>query len=58
MWSSMLVEAGMTAGGIGAAVSEESMKSLQYCLKWLQVSLAFFPPPPFHLSHSLIPKSQ
>ncbi|CDZ96200.1 Transcription factor Opi1 [Phaffia rhodozyma] len=35
-WSSMLVEAGMTAGGIGAAVSEESMKSLTYCLQWLQ----------------------
>lgn len=34
----MLVEAGMTAGGIGAAVSEESMKSLKYCLQWLQVS--------------------
>lgn len=33
----MLVEAGMTAGGIGAAVSEESMKSLKYCLQWLQV---------------------
>jgi hypothetical protein len=36
-WSNMLVEAGMTAGGIGAAVSEESMKSLKYCLQWLQV---------------------
>lgn len=39
-WQSMLVEAGMTAGGIGAAVSEESMKSLKYCLQWLQVSHA------------------
>ena len=26
------------AGGIGAAVSEESMRRLQYCLHWLQVS--------------------
>lgn len=25
------------AGGIGAAVSEESMRRLQYCLHWLQV---------------------
>ncbi|KAL7412366.1 transcription factor Opi1-domain-containing protein [Mrakia frigida] len=39
-WSSMLVEAGMTAGGIGAAVSEESMKSLKYCLQWLQYATA------------------
>lgn len=38
-WQNMLVEAGMTAGGIGAAVSEESMKSLKYCLQWLQVRL-------------------
>lgn len=37
-WQSMLVEAGMTAGGISAAMSEESMKSLKYCLQWLQVS--------------------
>lgn len=34
-WQTILVEAGMTAGGIGAAFSEESMKSLQYCLQWL-----------------------
>jgi len=32
-WQTMLLE----AGGIGAAVSEESMKRLQYCLEWLQV---------------------
>ena len=32
-WQAMLLE----AGGIGAAVSEESMKRLQYCLHWLQV---------------------
>ena len=25
------------AGGLGAAVSEESMRRLQYCLQWLQV---------------------
>jgi hypothetical protein len=41
-WGSMLVEAGVTAGGLSAAVSEESMKSLKYCLQWLQVSLAHF----------------
>ena len=27
------------AGGLGAAVSEESMRRLQYCLQWLQVSI-------------------
>ncbi|KAF8587883.1 Opi1-domain-containing protein [Ramaria rubella] len=31
-WQAVLLE----AGGIGAAVSEESMKRLQYCLQWLQ----------------------
>ncbi|KAH8921982.1 Opi1-domain-containing protein [Atractiella rhizophila] len=39
-WQGMLVEAGMTAGGIGAAVSEESLKSLKYCLHWLQYASA------------------
>lgn len=34
-WGSMLVEAGATAGGLSAAMSEESMKSLKYCLQWL-----------------------
>lgn len=33
-WQAMLFE----AGGLGAAVSEESMRRLQYCLQWLQVS--------------------
>ncbi len=33
-WQAVLLE----AGGIGAAVSEESMKRLKYCLQWLQVS--------------------
>lgn len=32
-WQSVLLE----AGGIGAAVSEESMRRLKYCLQWLQV---------------------
>lgn len=32
-WQAVLLE----AGGIGAAVSEESMKRLKYCLHWLQV---------------------
>ncbi|KAH9820261.1 transcription factor Opi1-domain-containing protein [Melampsora americana] len=45
-WQSMLVEAGMTAGGIGAAVSEESMKSLKYCLHWLQYASA-------HMDHQI-----
>ncbi|KAH7106193.1 Opi1-domain-containing protein [Auriculariales sp. MPI-PUGE-AT-0066] len=31
-WQAMLTE----AGGISAAVSEESMKRLKYCLQWLQ----------------------
>ncbi|OAX36502.1 Opi1-domain-containing protein [Rhizopogon vinicolor AM-OR11-026] len=31
-WQAVLLE----AGGIGAAVSEESMRRLQYCLQWLQ----------------------
>lgn len=35
-WQTVLLE----AGGLGAAVSEESLKSLRYCLQWLLVSLA------------------
>ncbi|ETW79146.1 hypothetical protein HETIRDRAFT_445866 [Heterobasidion irregulare TC 32-1] len=31
-WQAVLLE----AGGIGAAVSEESMRRLKYCLQWLQ----------------------
>lgn len=34
-WQAMLLE----AGGIGAALSDESMKRLKYCLQWLQVSM-------------------
>ena len=34
-WQTVLLE----AGGLGAAVSEESLKSLRYCLQWLLVSL-------------------
>lgn len=37
-WQAVLLE----AGGIGAAVSEESMRRLQYCLQWLQVCFVFF----------------
>jgi hypothetical protein len=33
-WQTVLLE----AGGLGAAVSEESLKSLRYCLQWLLVS--------------------
>lgn len=32
-WQTVLLE----AGGLGAAVSEESLKSLRYCLQWLLV---------------------
>ncbi|CAL1715420.1 unnamed protein product [Somion occarium] len=35
-WQAMLLE----AGGIGAAVSEESMRRLKYCLQWLQYATA------------------
>lgn len=34
-WQSLMVE----AGGISAAVSDESMRKLKYCLEWLQVCL-------------------
>ena len=34
-WQAVLLE----AGGIGAAVSEESMRRLKYCLSWLLVSV-------------------
>lgn len=34
-WQAMLLE----AGGLSAALSEESMRRLKYCLQWLQVSL-------------------
>lgn len=36
-WQAVLLE----AGGIGAAVSEESMRRLKYCLSWLLVSFEF-----------------
>ncbi|PCH44501.1 Opi1-domain-containing protein [Wolfiporia cocos MD-104 SS10] len=35
-WQTMLLE----AGGISAAVSEESMRRLRYCLQWLQYATA------------------
>jgi len=38
-WQTVLVE----AGGLGAAVSEESLKSLRYCLQWLVVSSPISP---------------
>jgi hypothetical protein len=34
-WHTLMVE----AGGISAAVSDESMRKLKYCLEWLQVRL-------------------
>lgn len=34
-WQSLMVE----AGGISAAVSDESMRRLKYCLEWLQVRI-------------------
>ena len=36
-WHNVLYEAGQNRGGLSAAFSEESMKSLQYCLHWLNV---------------------
>lgn len=36
-WQAVLLE----AGGIGAAVSEESMRRLKYCLEWLQVRFLY-----------------
>lgn len=36
-WQTVLLE----AGGFGAAVSEESLKSLRYCLQWLLVCPVF-----------------
>ncbi|KAK4055294.1 transcriptional regulator opi1 [Microbotryomycetes sp. JL201] len=41
-WQTVLVE----AGGLGAAVSEESLKSLRYCLQWLMYATA-------HLDHQI-----
>ncbi|GAA5922760.1 transcriptional regulator OPI1 [Sporobolomyces koalae] len=41
-WQTVLVE----AGGLGAAVSEESLKSLRYCLQWLIYASA-------HLDHQI-----
>lgn len=38
-WQAMLLE----AGGLSAALSEDSMRRLKYCLQWLQVRL-FHPP--------------
>jgi len=35
-WQHLLVEAGGAVGAAGAAMSEESMKSLKYCHQWLQ----------------------
>lgn len=39
-WQTVLLE----AGGLGAAVSEESLKSLRYCLQWLLVRPRFLFP--------------
>lgn len=58
-WQTVLVE----AGGLGAAVSEESLKSLRYCLQWLLVrrllpyaascSLLFLQYATAHLDHQI-----
>lgn len=42
-WQTVLLE----AGGLGAAVSEESLKSLKYCLHWLLYATA-------HLDHQIV----
>ena len=39
-WQAMLLE----AGGLSAALSEENMRRLKYCLHWLQVTRFFFSP--------------
>ena len=36
-WQAVLLE----AGGLSAALSEESMQRLKYCLHWLQVRSSF-----------------
>ncbi|SRR6266403_3771362 len=48
-WQAVLLE----AGGIGAAVSEESMRRLKYCLQWLQVRAVVIYPERFG-SHNKI----
>lgn len=40
-WQAMLLE----AGGLSAALSDENMRRLKYCLQWLQVRKFTFPPP-------------
>ena len=45
-WQAVLLE----AGGLSAALSEESMRRLKYCLHWLQVCL-------FHSFSPLISQS-
>jgi hypothetical protein len=37
-WQKLLVEASTAAGAGAAALSEEGMRSLKYCLEWLSVS--------------------
>lgn len=49
-WQAVLLE----AGGIGAAVSEESMRRLKYCLQWLQVGHCCCVPKPFWTDHDAI----
>jgi hypothetical protein len=36
-WQQMVIGTGAAVGAAGAAVSEESMKSLKYCLQWINV---------------------
>ncbi|KAG5456044.1 MAG: hypothetical protein BJ554DRAFT_4325 [Olpidium bornovanus] len=38
-WQQVLAGAGAAAGASAAAISEESMRCLKYCLQWLQVRL-------------------
>lgn len=38
-WQAVLLE----AGGLSAALSEESMRRLKYCLQWLQVRALIIP---------------
>ena len=48
-WQAVLLE----AGGIGAAVSEESMRRLKYCLQWLQVGRPLFYLKPLETHHDI-----
>jgi len=53
-WQAVLLE----AGGIGAAVSEESMRRLKYCLQWLLVGRFVVAQSRSRLTHAINHSSQ